>query len=297
MPITPLPEPPSRDDPANFPTRADDFLGALQPFANELEAARVEILATGVTANSAASNASTAASAAETARAAAVVAQGVAQTAATNAAAAPASPATSTTSMTLGTGNKTLTVQAGKLFGVGQYIAAARTSAPVASREVGIVTSYNSGTGVLNYTVPADAVVGSGTFTDWTVTSASAPVDTSALTAAIALKQDIAEASKVVRNSQTGAGTYTLQLSDAGKNIDRYTASASTVTVPPNSSVAIPIDTVIFVTQTYTGQVSIVAGAGVLLARAGGLKVAERFKAIALQKTDTNTWLVFGGVA
>jgi hypothetical protein len=35
MPITALPTPPSRDDPANFATRADAFLGALPVFATE----------------------------------------------------------------------------------------------------------------------------------------------------------------------------------------------------------------------------------------------------------------------
>ena len=36
MPVTALPTPPSRSDPVNFPTRADNFLGALPTFALEL---------------------------------------------------------------------------------------------------------------------------------------------------------------------------------------------------------------------------------------------------------------------
>lgn len=39
--ITPLPTAPSRDDPTNFSTRADDFLAALPTFANECNAAAV----------------------------------------------------------------------------------------------------------------------------------------------------------------------------------------------------------------------------------------------------------------
>lgn len=39
MPITPLPDPPSRQDPANFSARADAFLAALQVFSEELAAA------------------------------------------------------------------------------------------------------------------------------------------------------------------------------------------------------------------------------------------------------------------
>lgn len=42
MSITPLPTPPSRNDPTNFATRADAFLGALPTFATEANALAVE---------------------------------------------------------------------------------------------------------------------------------------------------------------------------------------------------------------------------------------------------------------
>lgn len=56
MAITPLPTPPSRDDPANFPARADSFLGALPDFATEANA-----LATQANADAASAAASAAA--------------------------------------------------------------------------------------------------------------------------------------------------------------------------------------------------------------------------------------------
>lgn len=43
MAITPLPTPPSRDDPTNFSTRADAFLGALPDFATEANALAVDV--------------------------------------------------------------------------------------------------------------------------------------------------------------------------------------------------------------------------------------------------------------
>lgn len=43
MAITPLPTPPSRDDPTNFSTRADAFLGALPDFATEANALAVQV--------------------------------------------------------------------------------------------------------------------------------------------------------------------------------------------------------------------------------------------------------------
>jgi hypothetical protein len=43
MAITPLPTPPSREDPANFATRADAFMAALPDFATETNAVAVEV--------------------------------------------------------------------------------------------------------------------------------------------------------------------------------------------------------------------------------------------------------------
>lgn len=70
MAITPLPTPPSRDDPTNFATRADAFLGALPTFATEANAQAVTVNADAV---SSAASAVTASSAAAGATAAANV--------------------------------------------------------------------------------------------------------------------------------------------------------------------------------------------------------------------------------
>lgn len=70
--ITPLPTPPSRQDPLNFAVRGDEFLGALPQFATEMNLVAGEI-------NTAASNAATSASnaltSANNAQAAAAAAQ------------------------------------------------------------------------------------------------------------------------------------------------------------------------------------------------------------------------------
>jgi hypothetical protein len=71
--ITPLPIPPTRQDPANFNDRADEFLSALEsPFVPELNALRTEVLGAQTSANA---GASTATNAANTATAAATAAQ------------------------------------------------------------------------------------------------------------------------------------------------------------------------------------------------------------------------------
>lgn len=68
MSITALPTPPRRDDPTNFATRADAFLGALPAFATEANALAVDVNADAVAA-AAAEVAATAAASAATAAA------------------------------------------------------------------------------------------------------------------------------------------------------------------------------------------------------------------------------------
>lgn len=59
MAITPLPTPPSREDPTNFATRADAFMAALPDFATETNAVAVEVDADRVAAAASASSAAT----------------------------------------------------------------------------------------------------------------------------------------------------------------------------------------------------------------------------------------------
>ena len=108
-------------------------------------------------------------------------AAGSASAAAASAASAVNSPgtnATSTSSVAIGTGSKTLTVQTGKNFVLGQPVMIARTSAPGTTWMAGNITAYNSGTGSL--TVNVVWIAGSGTFTDWTI-SLAAPANPAAV--------------------------------------------------------------------------------------------------------------------
>ena len=57
MPITPLPNPPSRSDPSNFSERADAFMAALPAFATETNATAVDVDADAVSAAASAVNA------------------------------------------------------------------------------------------------------------------------------------------------------------------------------------------------------------------------------------------------
>jgi len=97
-------------------------------------------------------------------------------------------------------------------------------------------------------------------------------------------------------NAQTGT-TYTLVLTDVAKVISMTNASAITLTVPTNASVAFPVGSQILVYQGGAGQVT-VAGAGVTLRSSGSrLKTFNQYAVIGLLKLATDEWVVFGNTA
>ena len=99
----------------------------------------------------------------------------------------------------------------------------------------------------------------------------------------------------VVANTQTGT-SYTLVLSDAGKVIEMNNASANTATVPPNSSVAFLIGTVLEVAQYGAGQTTIVAGAGVTIRTPSTLILRAQYSTVSLRKRGTDEWVLSGDV-
>lgn len=95
-------------------------------------------------------------------------------------------------------------------------------------------------------------------------------------------------------NEQTGA-TYTFVLSDATNTIVQGNrATAQTFTVPPNSSVAYPVGSVIPVYQDGAGQVTIAQGSGVTIRTAETLKIRGQYSSAALLKIATDEWLLIG---
>jgi hypothetical protein len=95
-------------------------------------------------------------------------------------------------------------------------------------------------------------------------------------------------------NEQTGT-TYTLVLTDDGKIVEMNNASANTLTVPPNSSVAFPVGSQILVLQTGAGQTTVAAGAGVTVnSKDGNLKLSAQWCAATLIKRATDSWVLAG---
>lgn len=95
-------------------------------------------------------------------------------------------------------------------------------------------------------------------------------------------------------NTQTA--DYTAVIGDRGKLIRMNKATAVTLTIPPNSSVAYTVGDVIVVQQMGVGATTIAPGSGVTLNRAAQttLVLAGQLATVALVKTATDTWDVLG---
>jgi len=91
-------------------------------------------------------------------------------------------------------------------------------------------------------------------------------------------------------NAQTGT-TYTLVLTDAGKQVTMTNASASVFTVPPNSSVAFTIGTRVQVVQLGAGAVTLTAGSGVTVSSLSTSLAMAQYQVATLIKTATDVWV------
>jgi hypothetical protein len=94
-------------------------------------------------------------------------------------------------------------------------------------------------------------------------------------------------------NNQTGTA-YTLVVGDRGFIVTMNNGSASTLTVPPESSQNFYIGNSLRLVQLGAGQVTIVAGTGVTLRYTPGLKLRTQYSSCTLTKIAADEWLVIG---
>ena len=100
----------------------------------------------------------------------------------------------------------------------------------------------------------------------------------------------------ITENAQVGT-TYILVLTDDGKRVTCTNGAAITVTVPPNSSVAFPIGTMIVIEQWGAGLVSIAEGAGVTINSFGSaLDFTGQYAVAVLTKDATDIWILSGQI-
>lgn len=162
-------------------------------------------------------------------------------------------------------------------------------------------TGINSIDGKVNastFTTAGDLLAGTGT---GTYTRVGVGSDGLVLTASSGSTGGIAwgnpsDAAPIVISSKTSS--YTLALTDAGKNIEMGSSSGLTLTIPNNTSVALPVGTAILVTQTGTGQVTIAGASGVTVQSAySRFKTAAQYAQAVLIKRGTNVWVLSGNLS
>lgn len=104
----------------------------------------------------------------------------------------------------------------------------------------------------------------------------------------------------IPRRAQVTAST-TLVLEDAGQYLEvTMGAGSQTVTIPPNSSVAFPLGTVVtIVGMAGSSTFTVIEGSGVTLRRgdgtaSSGTRTVTQYSTVVLHKVDTNVWQITG---
>jgi len=157
----------------------------------------------------------------------------------------------------------------------------------------GIDITVNDGGDTITITNTAPS---SGSYTDEQARDAigTALASSGAINIAVNDGSDTITISQGAVTSQAGT-SYTAVLGDANTYIRFSNASAVSFTIPPNSSAAFPVGTVIEVEQAGAGALSFVAGSGVTLnSRSSDLTLAGQYAVAFAKKVATDTWTVNG---
>jgi len=97
----------------------------------------------------------------------------------------------------------------------------------------------------------------------------------------------------VVSTQQSGT-TYTLALVDQSTVVEFTSATAVTVTIPANASVAFPVGTVIELFQDAAGQVTVAAAGGVTLRNPSSVTTRAQYSTIGVRQRAANEWVLSG---
>ena len=139
-------------------------------------------------------------------------------------------------------------------------------------------------------------------FDNWQTTTGNTVAtvnDSGTITSNISTSGDLTVSGNLIAYIQTNEQTasYTLALTDAGKIVEMNVGSANNLTVPANSTVALPVGTQIIVIQKGAGTTTFVAAGGVAInSRNTATDLNAQYSAATLVKVATDTWYLFGDI-
>ena len=93
----------------------------------------------------------------------------------------------------------------------------------------------------------------------------------------------------------TVTSSRALTVNDVGAFLSCLNANV-TLTIPTNSSAAIPVGTEILIYRNSSYTVTVAAASGVTIRTAGGLTITAQYGVACLKKVSTDIWLLFGHI-
>ena len=108
---------------------------------------------------------------------------------------------------------------------------------------------------------------------------------------------DIASLPVNVNAQTSGTSAYTAVLADANQLVTMSDASASTFTVPQNSSVAFPVGTTLTVIQLGAGQITLTAGAGTTFHNPSSATTRAQYSTVSMVQVSANVWCLGGDLS
>lgn len=106
--------------------------------------------------------------------------------------------------------------------------------------------------------------------------------------------RDLIVSSMLLNAGAQPSANYTLALTDGSNCLSSTATGAITITVPANSTVALPVGTVISILQYGAGQVTVAAAVGVTVRTASSLTTRAQYSMINLWQRAANEWIASG---
>ena len=116
----------------------------------------------------------------------------------------------------------------------------------------------------------------------------------SALATSIASQVMIARRGRYVSIDAKTGTSYTLAAADEGKLITLGSASATTLTLPSDTTAAIPVGARIDIVRAGAGAVTIAPGSGATVNATPSLTLRAQWSTASAIKRAANSWLVVG---